>query len=116
MNNHEYCCNAAEEGEDCDCSSKPKGAWIICPHCEGDGKHSKRLGAMTSTEFHDCFDDEESREAYFSGAYDETCDTCRRSGKIREDDEEALGRLEQDQERERIAMTGRNDAGEWVGY
>jgi hypothetical protein len=24
--------------------------------------------------------------------------------------------LEQDQERERIAMTGRNDAGEWVGY
>lgn len=108
---NEYCCAQAEDGEDCNCH-EPKGVWMICPHCSGDGKHSKRFGAMTQSEFYEAFDDEESRSDYFSGAYDQTCNTCQGSGKIREGDEEAVGRLERDREQELIAMTGRNSAGE----
>lgn len=109
---NQICCAQAEDGEECNCATKPKGAWMICPNCDGEGKHSKRLGSFTQSEFYEAFDDEESREAYFSGAYDETCHTCGGSGKIREDDEEALGRLERDHEANLIAETGRNSAGE----
>lgn len=91
---------------------RPTGAWIICPDCSGDGHHAKHLGDFTMSEFEDCFDDPDDREAYFGGAYDRTCSTCGGTGKIREDDEDALARFENQNERDLIARTGRNSAGE----
>jgi hypothetical protein len=66
---------------------------------------------MTSEEFYECFDDEESREDYFDGRYDERCDACGGSGKMR-DTQENRDRLDRAQEQERINLTGRNSAGE----
>lgn len=94
-----------------DYNDEPTGKWIICEHCEGEGRHSKRFGCMTMSEFMETFDDEESREDYFDGAYDERCDACGGSGKMR-DTEENRDMLERAMERERINLTGRNDAGE----
>jgi DnaJ-class molecular chaperone len=87
------------------------GNWIICPHCSGDGSHSKRFGCMTMSEFEDCFDDEDSQRDYFDGAYDERCDPCNGTGKLR-DTEEVWERIRRANEQERIYLTGRNDAGE----
>lgn len=93
----------------------PTGNWVICSSCSGDGSHSKRFGAMTSSEFHETFDDEESRADYFAGAYDEPCHPCGGTGKYR-DTQEARNKLDDQQCRDRISMTGRNEAGEWIGY
>jgi DnaJ-class molecular chaperone len=106
--------NICENERQCtheDQDDTPTGAWIICPHCEGDGSHSKRFGAMTQSEFEEAFDDEESREDYFAGAYDERCSPCSGTGKIR-DTEESRAALDRAYEQERIALTGRNSAGE----
>jgi RecJ-like exonuclease len=56
--------------------------WQICSTCEGEGKHSRHLGAYTSDEFHREFDDE-SAEHYFSGDYDKPCGDCEGTGKVR---------------------------------
>jgi hypothetical protein len=66
---------------------------------------------MTMSEFHETFDDEDSREEYFAGAYDEPCDACGGSGKYR-DTQEMRDKLERAREHERICLTGRNSAGE----
>lgn len=110
--NYQPCCAANEEGEDCACHLKPKGAWMICPNCDGEGRHSRHMGSFTMSEFYECFEEQEDRDAYFAGAYDQPCYTCRGTGKVREDDEEAFIRLERDREQELIAETGRNSAGE----
>lgn len=62
--------------------------WVICDTCEGEGGHSRRFGAMTSEEFSEWDDD--SREAYLSGRYDESCEACDGSGKVQELDTESL--------------------------
>ena len=54
--------------------------WHICPTCEGNGKHSLDLGAITSSDREE-WDDEEFQQ-YIDGAYDRRCDTCGGSGKI----------------------------------
>lgn len=56
--------------------------WMICPDCEGNGKHSKHIGAITEEDrdrdwSYDEFDD------YMAGAYDKACDMCKGSGKVR---------------------------------
>lgn len=57
--------------------------WMICPECEGEGRSSAYLGSFTQEEFEETFDDAESQEAYFSGAYDKPCKPCRGTGKVR---------------------------------
>ena len=54
--------------------------WAICDYCCGGGGHSRRFGAMTSDEFAEW--DEDSRESYLRGAYDERCDACNGEGKV----------------------------------
>lgn len=83
--------------------------WIICPVCEGEGKSSAYLGDFTMSDFRETFEDEDDQQAYFDGAYDRTCDVCCGSGKIRESQ---MDLVYAHNERERIARTGRNSAGE----
>lgn len=92
-------------------TARDTSPWMICPTCEGEGRHSRDLGSFTMSEFNECFDDPDDRAAYFDGAYDTCCATCGGSGKIRES--QIGGHLAQ-LERERIHETGRNSAGEWV--
>jgi hypothetical protein len=63
--------------------------WEICSTCRGDGKHSNRLGAITSEEWFNEWDYEE-REAYLNGAYDKTCEDCDGSGKVQKEQWESL--------------------------
>lgn len=62
------------------------GHFEICQICDGHGKHSQHLGSFTKDEFDQAFDDEESRQNYFDGAYDRPCEPCKGSGKVWVDD------------------------------
>lgn len=49
----------------------------VCPRCQGEGKHVNPAidgHGITSEEWSDW--DDESRENYFSGVYDVTCEEC----------------------------------------
>ena len=65
--------------------------WYICPICSGNGSHSQRLGQLDLTEW-----SRSELKEYFSGAYDDQCDTCKGSGKITGDQMNALDDLEDD--------------------
>lgn len=62
--------------------------WVICDRCHGDGGHSHRFGSYSADEF-DEFDDE-FQDGYLSGRFDERCEVCAGSGKVRVIDEESL--------------------------
>ncbi len=54
--------------------------WEICDHCRGHGKSTRYLGAFTADQMRE---DPEFAEAYMNGEYDQTCETCRGSGKVK---------------------------------
>jgi RecJ-like exonuclease len=54
--------------------------WRICPECEGEGKHSKALGIISSDRQDEW--SEEEFENYMSGGYDQRCSTCKGTGKV----------------------------------
>ena len=62
--------------------------WAICDYCHGDGGHSRRFGAYSADEWDEL--DEEFQEDYLSGRFDEPCEVCHGSGKVRELDEDCL--------------------------
>lgn len=64
--------------------------WAICPTCDGDGKHSHALGAFTREDMD--YEGPDFMEDYMNGAYDQTCDVCNGSGKIRVLDENACSK------------------------
>ena len=50
--------------------------WGVCPTCEGNGSHvnpSIDAGGISSEDF---YDDPDFAEAYFGGAYNQTCNEC----------------------------------------
>ena len=53
--------------------------WEICHICEGDGKHSRHMGAITESDRAQW--SEEEIQGYFAGAYDIKCDDCKGMGK-----------------------------------
>ena len=57
------------------------GHWVICGTCEGNGAHSRALGAFTMDEFNHSFDPDEQAE-YFAGKYDRRCENCDGTGKV----------------------------------
>ena len=63
--------------------------WVVCPTCEGHGKHvnpSIDAHGLTQNDFDE--DPEFARE-YFSGAYDVTCYECKGKRVVLERDEDA---------------------------
>lgn len=68
-----------ELDDEVDCEIPAK--WIICDNCDGNGSHSKHLGAITQEDIDrdwspDEFDD------YLAGGYDMQCEVCKGSGKV----------------------------------
>lgn len=59
--------------------------WEICCNCDGEGKHSKHLGGITSRELEQDWDEDELAD-YMNGAYDTVCSVCRGTGKVKAED------------------------------
>lgn len=55
--------------------------WVICGTCDGDGAHSRHLGAMTQSDIDEW--DPDAFEDYKAGAYDRQCETCDGAGKVK---------------------------------
>lgn len=58
--------------------------YYICEECQGHGKHSHAIdgNGITSDEWNGPDWDDESRESYMRGDYDQTCEVCEGSGKV----------------------------------
>lgn len=61
--------------------------WVICEACRGEGRSSAHLGDVTEWLR---WEDEETREDYVQGRYDEPCGECSGAGKIKVADEAHL--------------------------
>ena len=67
--------------------------WAICPDCEGCATDRGRSvecdgGGFTASEWHE--QDEDFREGYMRGDYDQPCGFCKGLGRIQIIDEEAV--------------------------
>lgn len=67
--------------------------WAICPDCEGCATDRGRSvecdgGGFTSSEWND--QDEDFRQDYMAGRYDQPCGFCKGLGRIQSIDEEAV--------------------------
>lgn len=58
----------------------PPSRWAICEDCHGEGHNSRHLGDVTNW----LAEDPDAAEDYFAGLYDQTCQNCGGSGKVRE--------------------------------
>jgi DnaJ-class molecular chaperone len=76
-----------EEGEEV--TDELPTRWAICSACEGEGKSSAYLGAITQEDRERDWSPEEF-EGYMNGDYDKTCEACQGTGKVREVDEAVL--------------------------
>lgn len=77
----------AIEGEQINpCSVREE--WVICSLCRGSGGHSNRFGAYSAQEWNE--HDDEFRDNYISGRYDESCEDCDGTGKVLMLDESEL--------------------------
>jgi DnaJ-class molecular chaperone len=76
------------DGEDNEIELPTK--WAICGTCDGEGKHSRHLGAYTRDEFYEAFGTPEEREDYFAGFYDKSCEDCDGTGKVKVVDDSRL--------------------------
>lgn len=79
-----------------------QGNWMICPICNGDGKHSRALGVVNPDDF-----SPDEWDEYMRGGYDSNCGTCGGDGKVR-DNPDTQQRIRDQYNWER----GVNDAGE----
>lgn len=66
--------------------------WTICRSCDGHGKSSRYLGAITQDDRlpGGSWEDPDDFAEYMRGGYDRTCDECGGSGKVREVDVDRL--------------------------
>ena len=76
--------------------------FIVCPECEGHGtvlNDSMRGHCYTAEEFHDIFDNEDDRAAYFErgGRYDVQCPNCKGKNVVLVVDDDACVTAEQKQ-------------------
>lgn len=64
----------------------------ICPSCGGHGKSSAHLGAMSAEEVREQGD--EFLDDWIAGVYDQPCERCDRSGKVKVADLQRMSELE----------------------
>lgn len=90
--------------EDTGATVKLPTCWAICGCCNGEGKSSLYLGAITGSDREPggMWDDPDAFEDYINGGYDRTCDECRGTGKVRVVDHSKLTRKQRRQLREEI--------------
>jgi hypothetical protein len=62
-----------DDSEDIEIPSR----YVVCGTCDGRGQHSHRFGAIPMADFMGPEWDDESREDYIAGRYDEQCGTCK---------------------------------------
>jgi hypothetical protein len=55
--------------------------WEICRSCRGEGKSSAYLGAFTQDDMEE--EGPEFVEDYVNGVYDQTCEECNGTGKVK---------------------------------
>ena len=60
---------------------KIPATWEICGVCDGEGKESAYLGAITQDDL-ESSGDQDDFEHYLDGGYDRTCECCGGSGKV----------------------------------
>jgi hypothetical protein len=70
------------DDEGCETEYVIPAVWEICSTCNGDGAHSRHLGAITSDDLDRDWSPDEF-EDYLAGAYDRTCETCKGTGKFK---------------------------------
>lgn len=97
--------------------------WEICGDCEGEGKSSAYLGALTEDVRADWHPDE--LDDYLRGRYDRACECCKGSGRVltpdlpvcqAEDEKLALRQWQQARKnREQDARTMAGESGFWCG-
>ena len=58
--------------------------WVICGNCDGEGKHSHAIDGhgITASEREMDWDDD-SWDLYLRGGYDQICQQCKGSGKLK---------------------------------
>ncbi len=61
---------------------------VVCPKCDGSGKHVNPSIDGNGLSAEDFAEDPDFAEAYFSGRYDVSCETCNGNNVIDEIDEE----------------------------
>jgi hypothetical protein len=76
--------------------------WCICSDCNGHGKSSAYLGAITQSDREPggSWEDPDDFACYMSGGYDKRCDTCDGTGKVQVVDDEKLTKEQRKQLRE----------------
>ena len=62
---------------------KPTGKWMVCPDCDGEGKHVLHGMAFTQSDIEEAGGDE-FVEDMLRGVYDTVCETCKGRTTIRE--------------------------------
>jgi hypothetical protein len=73
--------------------------WEICDVCRGEGKHSRGIehdgGGITASEWEEmCWGDPDFPDDYMRGRYDQPCDECHGTGKVRVPDEDWINHPE----------------------
>lgn len=67
--------------------------WEICQQCRGEGTSTAYLGAYTQSDREEMGDDwYEFIEDWQRGVYDQSCDGCDGTGKVKVVDEDAIAR------------------------
>jgi len=75
---------AIEDGEDLVWPVvKRSSIWEICDVCGGDGSHVNPAIDCGGISQDDFYDDPDFADSYFSGAFDQQCQTCSGTGKVR---------------------------------
>lgn len=67
--------------------------WAICKTCDGEGKHSRRFGAITAEDRYLNWD-ADSFQDYMDGHYDARCDDCEGEGKVKVADRSRMTRAQ----------------------
>lgn len=92
------------EGEEGDVEIALPCRWAICSCCQGSGKSSAYLGAITEADRGPggTWDDPEQFNDYIAGAYDRACEPCEGTGKVQVVDETKMSKADRAEYRAQV--------------